>query len=208
MALIKDLIVLTADKNIQFAVRGILGRHTALGIRQINYDIFVHPERDPGCLRRSDAFLAAFRTSYSRAIVVFDREGCGREGDGRTDLESQVESAIERAGWNVANLAVLVLDPELEVWVWSDSPEVDAALGWRGKAPDLRTWLVRNQYLREGESKPMRPKEAMEAALRQVRRARSSAIFQELAEKVSVERCVDAAFLKLRQVLASWFPAS
>ena len=44
----KDLIILVADKNMEFAVRGILTRLEALGIRDITYDLYVHPERDPG----------------------------------------------------------------------------------------------------------------------------------------------------------------
>jgi hypothetical protein len=99
------------------------------------------------------------------------------------------------------------LDPELEVWVWSDSPEVDQVLGWHLANPDLRTWLRGKQYLEPTDIKPERPKEALEAALRQVRRARSSAIFRSLAEKVSVERCSDAAFGKLKATLTNWFPA-
>jgi hypothetical protein len=201
-----DLIVLVADKNTQFAVRGLLSRHAALGIRQITSDIYVHPERDPGCLRKCDAFLSSFRQSHRHAMVVFDREGCGREEESRSALEQLVEKSLLRTGWEQSRVAAVSPDPELEVWVWSDSPEVDACLGWHGNSPGLRPWLRANRFLTSDFTKPTRPKEAMEAALRQVRKARSSAIFRALAESVSVERCADPAFAKFRATLTKWFP--
>jgi len=39
----KDLVVLVADKNIEFAVKGLLSRPRALGVRPITSDFFVHP---------------------------------------------------------------------------------------------------------------------------------------------------------------------
>lgn len=204
----RDLVVLAADKNAEFALRGLLSRHQALGIRPVAMDIYVHPERDPGCLLKSDSFLASFLQSHGHAIVVFDHNGCGKEYLTRAEIEDQVELALERKGWPRTLVSVIVLDPELEIWVWSDSPEVDAALGWDQTSPDLRSWLVANRYVASLALKPQRPKEAMEAALRQVRRARSSSIFQELAEKVSVNRCNDPAFAKLKLTLTTWFATS
>ena len=55
--------------------------------------------------------------------------------------------------------------------------------------------------------KPVRPKEAAEAALRKVRRPRSSNIYRKLAEVVSLQLCTDPAFLKLKSILQNWFPA-
>ena len=46
----KALVILTADKNAQFALRGILSRHKALHIKSIAADFHVHPGRDPGVL--------------------------------------------------------------------------------------------------------------------------------------------------------------
>jgi hypothetical protein len=41
-----------------------------------------------------------------------------------------------------------------------------------------------------------------------VRKGRSSAIFFELAQRVSVNRCIDPAFLKFKNTLRQWFPAA
>ena len=52
----------------------------------------------------------------------------------------------------------------------------------------------------------MRPKEAFQAALREARRPRSSSLYQQIAEKVSLHRCKDRSFLEFMDVLRSWFP--
>jgi hypothetical protein len=199
----KDLAVLIADKNIEGALRGLLSRPQSLGLRQISCDLFVHPERDPGCLLKGHHLLKPFTHRYEHALVVFDREGCGREEEERTNLELQVEDRLSSSGWDDRATAV-VIDPELEIWVWADSPHVESALGWSGDVT-LREWLVQQGWLREGESKPAQPKMAVDKTLRQVHTPRSSSIYQELARRVSTVRCVDPAFLKLRQTLASWF---
>ena len=103
--------------------------------------------------------------------------------------------------------SVIVIDPELEVWVWSQSPEVDRALGWSQCQPDLRTWLQSQDLLQERGQKPPDPKSAMQQALRRVRKPHSAAIFAQLAEHVGIQRCRDSAFLKLRNTLRRWFEA-
>jgi hypothetical protein len=208
VGIVRDLVVLAADKNAEYAIRGLLSRHQSLGIRQLLADIYVHPERDPGCLLKSDAFLSGFQQSHTHALVIFDREGCGREHNSRVELEQAVEGAIAQRGWIPSRIACVVLDPELEIWVWSDSIEVDNQLGWQGRNPDLRTWLRDNQLLIGSGNKPDRPKESMEVALRETRRPRSSAIFRRLAETVSLHRCVDDAFTKFKATLLNWFPAA
>ena len=90
--------------------------------------------------------------------------------------------------------------------MWSDSPRVDQALGWQGRKPSLRSWLETKGFLREGEAKPERPKEAIQEALRVVKRPRSAARYKEIAAKVSFKRCIDPSFEKFRRTLQTWFP--
>ncbi|NJL28558.1 MAG: hypothetical protein HC897_12045 [Thermoanaerobaculia bacterium] len=98
-----------------------------------------------------------------------------------------------------------MLDPELEAWLWSDSPHVDSVLGWKDRNPTLRAWLAEQGFLVEGAAKPSQPKEAVEKALRVVRKPRSSALYRQLAERVSFERCTDPAFARFKDVLRGWF---
>ena len=199
-----DLIVLVADKNMASAVEGLLSRPEALGISAIQRDVYTHPERDPGCLRKSADFLKPFTSGYAHALVLLDRDGCGMDQLSRRELEQQVETQLDSGGWG-DRAAAIVIDPELEAWVWSDSPEVSSVLGWGVRTPDLRTWLHEQGFPCDGMQKPVRPKEAVERVLREVRKPRSSAIYEELATKVSVRRCTDPAFGKLKETLKAWF---
>lgn len=200
----KDLIVLAADQDIAFSIRGLFYRTQALEIRQLKNDIFVHPGHDPGCLSAAHDFLRPFVNRYSHALVVLDREGCGRDHLSRDRLEHELETRLYQSGWN-DRAAGIVIDPELEIWIWSDSPHVDTVLGWRDKQPVLRAWLGMQGFVDPGEVKPNRPKEAVRRALRFVSKKNSSSLYLELAQKVSFGHCVDPAFLKLKAVLRSWF---
>ena len=83
---------------------------------------------------------------------------------------------------------------------------VDEVLGWTGRTPALRAWVqsVPGRW-RTGEGKPDRPKEAFDAALREVGKPYSPSVFEDLAAKVSINRCVDPAFDKFRSTLQQWF---
>ncbi len=199
----KDLVILVADKNMEFAVRGILTRRDALAMRELSFDLYVHPERDPGCLKRGCDFLRPFVESHAHALILFDHAGCGQESLTPEELESGIESQLAQSGWT--SCAAIVIAPELENWVWSDSPHVDAVLGWADKTPALKNWLIDNGHWVVNELKPQAPKEALEAAIRFVRKQRSSSLYSDLGEKVGLQRCSDRAFVKLKDALKSWF---
>lgn len=60
-----DLIVLAADKDIQYTLMSLLNRPQALNIRSVIAKHFIHPEHDPGCLLRADAFLRTFINQFA-----------------------------------------------------------------------------------------------------------------------------------------------
>lgn len=200
----KDLIVLVADKNMEHAVRGLLQRRQALGIREIDAEIFVHPRHDPGCVNEAHDFLRPFTESHRRALVLFDHDGSGREATAPSALASLVKQRLEAGGWQ-DRAEVIVLAPELEIWVWSASPQVEACLGWAGREPRLREWLAASNQWPPGQAKPTDPKAALEMALREARKPRSSAIYLDLAQKVSLRGQSEPAFLLFIQTLQSWF---
>ncbi|MBI5427429.1 MAG: hypothetical protein HZA02_04025 [Nitrospinae bacterium] len=203
----KDLIVLVADKHMEFTLRGLLSRRQSFEIREIDFDISTHLERDPGCYKKSEFFLRSFIKQYSFSMVLFDRKGCGEENSDRTILENTVEGNLSRSGWE-NRCAAIALDPELEAWVWSDSPKVDDILGWKDRNPDLRSWLRRKYSLSEDNFKPPFPKEALKEAIRMVNKQHSSALFRDLAESVSFKNCHDPSFVKFKASLKKWFDAN
>lgn len=202
-----DLVVLVADQDMFAMVDSLLRQPTRLRIRPITFQIFIDREKhDPGCLRNGADFLRPYARQYAHALVMFDHDGCGQEHLSRTELETAVESKLDANGWS-GRAQAIVVDPELEAWIWSRSPHVEAQLGWQGKTPDLRTWLDNQRLLPLGQAKPTDPKRALEQALRHIRLPRSSQIYAKIATKVSFENCVDPAFNKFRQTLQQWFAA-
>lgn len=198
-----DLVVVAADNNIRAAIEALLLRHERIQIRPIQFDAYAHIHKDPGVFTTAQEFLRQFQRSHRYALAIFDRDGCGSDLSANM-IKDRVQQNLDVNGWRNRS-CVAVLDPEIETWIWSPSQHVATALGWR----DFRTlqrWLIQQQFLGEGEVKPARPKEAMEAALRQVKLPRSSAIYAKIASKVEFENCVDAAFCDLVTALRSWFP--
>lgn len=197
----KDLIVLVADKNMEFAVKGILQRTASLKIRKIFYDIKVHNHRDPGVYRTAHDFLRIFNNKYQYALVILDKEGCGCN-ENSPKIASDIQLKLDISGWKDRS-QVIVLDPELEIWVWSDSPEVALCIGWNNS--ELRDWLQSEGHISPSAHKPHNPKLVFEDALRIKRKPRSSSIYGKLAERVSLERCTDKAFRTFKDTLQNWF---
>ena len=136
---------------------------------------------------------------------MFDHEGSGREEFQPDELQETINADFARTAWGNRARAV-VLSPELEAWVWSDSPHVDAVAGWKNRQPPLRRWMFEQGWMTEGEIKPRRPKEAFQSVLREAGIPRSSSLYRQIAEKVSLRRCEDESFLKFKDILVSWFP--
>jgi hypothetical protein len=199
-----DLVVLVADKDIEQSVLGLLGRHQAVGMRQISYDVITHPGRDPGCFAYGHSMLSLYRDAADHALMLFDAAWEGRPSADPVELEDEVHSRLHEQ-WGSAARCV-VIDPEIEQWVWSASSNVARVLGWQSRDPALRTWLRLKNLWPEGAAKPPDPKAAFESCLREVRVPPSAAIFRQLASQVGIGRCSDPSFLRLLAVLREWFP--
>ncbi len=199
----KDLVLLVADKNAHFALKGALGRPEALGIVPIEFEFRVHPGRDGGVRKTGPDALAREHRRFKHALLVLDFEGSGSELPNAGALETQLDSQLE-AIWRSSAKSV-VIEPEVDVWIWGSDNAVEEVIEWRsGKR--LREWLRDEGYTFDANDKPTRPKEAIEAALKVAGTPRSSALYQRIAEKISLSKCADKAFLRLRNQLCEWFP--
>lgn len=200
-----DLYVLVADLDQQQTVKVLLEHRTpSLGIRPPRFEVTKHPHHDGGCYKNSPALLQTLQSQAAFAIVVLDREGSGVDDKPAVDIEADLDNRLAKSGWGDRARAI-VIDPEIEIWIWTPSPHVDEVLGWAGRSPNLREWLTREGFLQGGQTKPARPKEALRAALRQGRIKPSAALFGQLAHKVGLEHCRDRGFLRLRDTLQTWF---
>lgn len=199
----KDLFILVADKNAEFALKGALARPAALGIRPIEFEIRTHPGRDGGARKTGPEILATQIRQYRHGLLMFDLEGSGKESAGAVVLESQLDGRLHNQWKNAAK--AIVIEPELDVWIWGSDNAVEASIEWpAGKG--VREWLREQGFMFDANEKPTRPKEALEAALRVPDLPRSSALYQRIASRISLPRCKDAAFVRLRYQLLAWFP--
>ena len=200
-----DLIVLAADKHIAATVETLLHQRRAdLGIRAVSFEVRRHPESDPGCRTRAAEFLRPLIRRYRYALVVFDHAGCSSQ-DARREVQRELERVLGRNGWTGRSKAI-VIDPELEAWVWAPSGKVAQALGWNRGFEPLREWLEDQGSWSAHRSKPDDPKKALGQALRRNRKVPSSALFKALAASLAFDDCRDPAFNELRQTLRTWFP--
>ncbi len=198
----KDLFVLVADKNAFFALKGAFERPERLGIRTITAEIDVHPNRDGGVRTTGPDLLKLRRHQFTHALLLLDHEGCGTTSDS-TELEQELDEHV-RSSWGQFGKAI-VIEPELDVWMWGNDAVLQQLIGWNSNL-SIRDWLTNREFGLRNDGKPERPKEALEAVLREIRRPRSSSLYREIARNISLRRCADLAFQRLRNQLVSWFP--
>ncbi len=198
----KDLVILVSDKNMQFALKGALGRPESLGTRAIEFDFIVHPGRDGGARKTGPELLRLERSRFSHALLIFDFEGCGTDLPDAQGLETELDDRLSN-DWGGSSKAI-VIDPELDIWVWGADNAVQPAISWP-RTEHVRQWLRSEGFAFDENDKPIRPKEALEAALRVARLPRSSAIYEAIARRISLRRCNDEAFVRLRRKLSEWF---
>jgi len=115
----RDLVVVVPDKGTEQALTGLLKRPESMGVRTIDFIVRVHPQKDPGCYHTGHELAATSRREASHALVVFDRAWEGAPSTDAAELQREVEARL-RTLWG-DQCACIVIDPELEAWVWSDS---------------------------------------------------------------------------------------
>jgi len=204
----RDLLVLVADADMEQVMRGVLRRTGSMGACELDFDVQRHTGRDAGCRTSAAAFLRPFQRQFRHCMVVFDRHGCGST-ESREAIQRTVEQNLNLNGWQ-DRAKVIVIDPELEAWIWGDLKATALHVGWPDhvalfkKLRSLDSWP-------SGRDKPADPKEAMLHAMSgsplRRRPRRSPRIFRDIAESAQWNGCRDAAFNEFRDTLRAWFPA-
>ncbi len=169
----------------------------------INSDILSHPKHDPGVFHEAGYFLAVFAQQYEHVIVLVDVEWDGSL-ESAQEIEEKIQGDLNKSGWE-GRSAVIVIDPELEIWVWSQSRHVPELFGTDWET--IKDLGNQTGYWQEGKAKPSRPKELLEVVLRHTKKRRSAALYQQLAQKVGLRTCQDDSFRRFREILQEWFPA-
>lgn len=201
-----DLYVLVADKDLRLVIDELLARSNELEFGTIKWTTEKHREMDSGCCRKYDEYLRSRIRDYRNAIVVFDKHGSGRERETREEIQDRIERDMGRNGWSCRCKAI-VIEPELESWVWNGSNTLAQTLGWQNHSA-LKTWLRNAELWPDQFIKPPDPKAAMNKALKKTRTRASPRIFQKLAGNLDPTGCTDPAFVDLVETLRKWFPKS
>jgi hypothetical protein len=210
----RPCVILVADSNMAATFRGYFKRdgwHLSLGCApfEINTDVGAdllvdEGGNDPGVYTKGHELLRPYQNSHHRALVVLD---CEWEGSpGRDAIVANIMTNLVGSGWAEDAVKVIAIEPELENWLWQDKPQVADVLRYKGDK-SLRQLLADNELWPTGMAKPPRPKETAEWVLKQTRQPRSSAIYQKLAEHISIRGCTDAGFAEMHATLQAWFPA-
>lgn len=197
--------LLVADKNAQFALTGALRRPKALGIRPIEFEFRVHAGRDGGARKSGPELLALERRRFEHAMLVLDYEGSGTALRDAETLEAELDRRLQTHWGNAAKSIVIM--PEVDAWVWGSDRAIAAAIEWH-EPTAIRTWLHEQGFSFAQNDKPQRPKEALERVLLRLKTPRSSALYQHICSKISLQRCRDEAFIRTRKNLQQWFPES
>lgn len=209
----RDLLVYVADGNMAEAVGGLLDRdqvHMVIGCAPFAFDSrmdikVAKGQNDPGVFTRADALMQPFAEEYAHAVVIMDEEWDGSPG--ADVIVERLRMHLDSAGWPPDRSLGLVVSPEADVWLWSDSPHSATALGWESWSI-LRPALEQEGFLEPDQKKPSQPKEAAEWALRKgsKRIPRSSQLYRQVSAKVAVQRCEDNALSVFIKQLRTWFP--
>ena len=201
----KDLVCVVADRQIAATLEELLLRRRALGIRPVEAEILVHPHHDPGCYARPADLQRGYRQAAEHALIVLDHAWDGVPPGSGAALEALIDEKLEDAG--MADWAVpVVIEPELEAWVFSASPHVPDVLGWKPSRSPLREALEERNLWAAADAKPADPKEAIKYILRRTGKSRSASLFRRLTRRVNTAGCRDRAFLRLNDLLRGWFP--
>lgn len=205
----KDCIFLLADKQMEYTFKGFLERndfHMRLGTRPFTFEIAVdYQGNDPGVYNKGHELLRPYCNTHEHAVVVLDQAWQGAPSAQR--IKMKIRRNLTQNGWRAENVEVIVIEPELETWIWQDSPHIARAFTYDHQPhPSIRAWLEHEGLWRATDAKPARPKEAFEQLARKAGLPLSSAIYHKIAGRVSVHGCIDPAFCLLRETLQSWFP--
>jgi len=193
-------------------IAGFSGRdsfHRSLGCGHFDFD----PERDvkiaigqndPGLFLRAAELLSPRLRQYRHAVVMLDAEWKGAPP--ADEQRKCVEADLRRGGWPETSIAAVIVEPEVDAWLWTGKIHTSRALNWESYE-ELERFLVERRMIEPGEQKPGRPKEAAELALREKGKPRSAAIYRQVAGHASIERnCNEPGLRYLVENMRRWFP--
>jgi hypothetical protein len=208
----RDCVFFVADKTMRETFLGFLSREdrpAQLDCGNFAFDpaedlFFAAGQNDPGLNTRAGSLLSPFLHSHRKAVVVLDCDWDGSPGQAQILLN--VTTQLQQSGWAPEDVIVIAIEPELEQWIWQDSPVLSDEL--RMEAPQgLKAMLGQRGLWPAEATKPPSPKDLFIQLRRENNVKLSSSIFKRIASRVPVAACEDGEFRRLVAQLRAWFPA-
>jgi len=208
----RDCVFFVADKTMRETFLGFLSREDRdeqLGCGAFTFDpaedlFFAAGQNDCGLNKRADALLSAFLHSHQKVVVALDCEWDGSPG--QVAIIQNISTQLLGSGWAADDVIVIAIEPELEQWIWQDSPVLADEL--RMDAPQgLKAALSARGLWPQDAAKPPSPKELFIQLRRENNVKLSSSVFKRIAANVPVAACQDSEFRRLVNQLQLWFPA-
>ena len=166
-------------------------------------DIFHSPlHTDGGVHRYAHELLRPYLNTHQHAIVVLDQQFGGERP--AAEIRADILAKLHGSGWPAERCEVVVIDPELEVWLWQDNPHIAQAINFSGAS--LRQHLEQTGEWPTDAAKPSDPKATIQALINTQRALKTKVVYSRIARSVSVAGCTDPAFLLFTETLRGWFP--
>ncbi len=205
----RDLVILVADSTMAAVFHALFGRERwDLTLQCAPFDIWPQEDifydplhTDGGVHQSAQELLRPYLNTHSYAIVVLDQQ-FGGELPAAT-VRKDIRTRLSQNGWK-DRCEVVVIDPELEVWLWQDSPHVEQAVKFTGGS--LRQHLKGTGAWPEKAPKPTEPKEAIQALVKGQRMLKTKVVYSRIARSMSAGGCTDSAFELFASTLRRWFP--
>jgi hypothetical protein len=159
---------------------------------------------DGGIHRRAHALLRPYLPSHQNAVVMLDQHFGGRLP--AAVVRGEILNNLLRNGWSTECVEVVVIDPELEVWLWQrGNPHIARAFRYN-ESVSLEVFLEAAGFWPATALKPARPKDAARLLIRQCNAGVPMVVYSRIVENISVRGCQDPAFNLLASALRRWFP--
>lgn len=205
----KDLLVYTADADAQAVIQAILKRHQSLGIHEVDAEVKRHPLRDSGIIQSGAELVRMEKGHYGKVLLMWDYHGSGRERRQTVEQSrAEIQDKLDTYTWKGKSTTV-ILDPELEEWLWHNLPSIATHLRW--SVPKLEQ-AIENFILSSGHSRDVifqdYPKELFEFVMRnEAKRTISPRDFEQIAQRASLRDWeTSPSFRTLSKILKTWFP--
>jgi len=212
----RDVVFHLADGNMEAGFRAFFARddwHHALGCRRFTIDpdserdIFRKGgQTDGGLWKHAHTNLTPFRALYDHAVIILDADFDPHPG--AKVLCKDIAKGMTSAGWAPDSFCVVVIDPELEAWLWAPNQNVALAFGF-DSIEELRTPLEQENLWEAGKPKPGDLKAARDRAAKLGGKKTGGPLFKGVFGGISsraLGKCVEPGFKTMRKALQTWFP--